>query len=270
MSIVFVFIIVVTFLVIILAIIFNIFTPPVKGIPVLMYHKISDEKKDGLTVGIKDFEKQLSWLKSRGYKSLQLKEIKYLSENNKMLPENSVVITFDDGYSNFLTTAYPLLNKYGFTSVVFLPVGHAGKVNSWDSGTESLMTFTDLRKLAAAGDTEIGIHSFDHRSYGNMSIEEMENDIFKCREKLSLEKVPYSETLAYPYGAYPRKDKIKREKMFGMFRDRNLEFAMRIGNRVNRWPLLSPYEIQRIDIKGNESLFAFGRKVRKGRLKMFT
>lgn len=251
------------------AVMFNLFTPPVKGLPVLMYHKIEDGKNDGLTVSSENFEKQLAWLKIKGYKSLLFSEIKNIGQNDP-LPSGAVVLTFDDAYFNFLTTALPILRKYGFSAAVFLPVGHAGKVNQWDKGSDRILNFDELKSIVSAGDIEIGLHSYSHKSYGDMTTAEMEDDIIKCRETLKKEDVPHIEVLAYPYGGYPRKDLPRKEEMIRMFRKTGLDFALRIGNRINRWPLQHPYEIQRIDIRGTDSFCAFKIKVRKGRVRMFT
>jgi hypothetical protein len=55
-----------------------------------------------------------------------------------------------------------------------------------------------------------------------------------------------------------------------IFRTSRLQFALRIGNRVNRWPLKDPYEVKRIDIKGTDSFSTFITKLKKGRRKVFS
>ena len=55
-----------------------------------------------------------------------------------------------------------------------------------------------------------------------------------------------------------------------IFREKKLDFAVRIGNRINRFPFKDPYELNRIDIRGTDNFFAFKTKIRKGRMKLFS
>ena len=79
--------------------------------------------------------------------------------------------------------------------------------------------------------------------------------------------IPYQPCLAYPYGAYPRRKGYDQSRLFEILEEKGVRLAFRIGNRINRLPLRRPFLIQRIDIKGGESLrlfsasLAFGRKM---------
>ncbi|RLD27155.1 MAG: polysaccharide deacetylase family protein, partial [Bacteroidetes bacterium] len=74
--------------------------------------------------------------------------------------------------------------------------------------------------------------------------------------------VPY---LAYPYGKFPRKDP-ERSQFFQQLQKNNFQYGLRIGNRPNTFPFKDPFEIQRIDIKGEYSLSKFKRKIKYGKL----
>jgi hypothetical protein len=76
--------------------------------------------------------------------------------------------------------------------------------------------------------------------------------------------------LAYPFGGFPKRDPILREQMISLFREQELDFALRIGNRINPWPLKHPYEMKRTDIRGTDTFFVFRTKLRKGRAKLFS
>jgi len=74
--------------------------------------------------------------------------------------------------------------------------------------------------------------------------------------------------LAYPFGKYPRTNP-KQDEFFKCLEDHQINYGLRIGNRVNSFPFKNKYEVQRIDIKGEDSLAKFKLKLRFGKLKLF-
>ena len=243
--------------------------PRKKGLPILMYHKILDNVADGLTVTCEQFDLQLMYLHELGYRTIDLKTMKSLLDNGDKLPEKAIIITFDDAYRNFKENALPLLKKYDFKATVFVPVAYIGKTNIWDKGHIPIMTAADLKQLSNNEDIEIGLHSFLHRSWGDLSLSDMEEDLKNCRQTLEFYGISYFKALAYPYGGFPKKDTKLKTAMIDLFQKYGLDFALRIGNRINPWPIRRPFEIERIDIKGTENFFIFKTKLKKGRAKLF-
>ena len=93
---------------------------------ILMYHNFIDPDKneidyspDGMTVTAHVFEKHLGYL-SRYYNVICLDELLEHLLNGTRIPDNSCVITFDDGWADFATEAAPLLKKYDLPATVFL------------------------------------------------------------------------------------------------------------------------------------------------------
>jgi peptidoglycan/xylan/chitin deacetylase (PgdA/CDA1 family) len=252
-----------------MTILFSFLIPPKKGLPVLMYHKILQEHPDGLTVSADQLDHQLMYLKEKGYQTIGLKTLKNLLKDGGLLPKKTIILTFDDAYTNFRDYALPLLKKYNFTATVFVPAAFIGKTNIWDRGNDAIMTAEDLKRLVLQDGIEIGLHSFLHRSYGDLAISDMEEDLNNCRQTLEFYGIPYVKALAYPYGGYPKRDPELKAQMISLFQKTGLDFALRIGNRINPWPIRLPYEINRIDIKGTDSFFTFRTKLTKGRAKLF-
>jgi peptidoglycan/xylan/chitin deacetylase (PgdA/CDA1 family) len=249
---------------------YSLLIPAPKGLRILMYHRISEVEASGLSVTREMFEKQLAWLKKKKYQALTFAELGRIHQSQGRLPHRSVILTFDDAYEDFAGQALPLIEKYGFKATVFVPVAFMGKTNIWDKGSIPILSPEKLRDIAACEAVEIGIHSFLHRSYGEMNLEDMQEDLSNSTETLSFHKIPFVPVLAYPYGGYPKKDKLLKEQMKQLFRERGLTFALRIGNRINAWPLKEPYELKRIDIKGTDNFTTFTIKLRKGRKKLFS
>jgi len=243
--------------------------PAAKGLAVLMYHKISEEINDGLTVSAGKLELHFSYLKEKCYQTLSFRELKTLMADRQPLPKKAIILTFDDAYRSFKDLAIPLLKKYGFKACVFLPVAYMGKTNIWDQGNDPIMTAEELKQISAGGFVEIGLHSFLHRNYRDLALPDMEEDLKNCYSILDFHHIPFVRVLAYPYGGFPRKDPDLKSRMADLFISLGLDYALRIGNRINPYPLRHPFEIKRIDIKGTDSFFIFRLKLKKGRAKLF-
>jgi peptidoglycan/xylan/chitin deacetylase (PgdA/CDA1 family) len=248
---------------------YSLMLPSGKGLPVLMYHNISTGLSDGLNIEADKLELQFMYLKEKGYSSLSLKQFISLVNDGMAPPKKSFMLTFDDAYQSIEDKLIPLLERYGFTAVIFVPVAFIGKSNLWDKGFLPLMTAESLQKISRNPKIEVGLHSFLHRSYNEMDIEDMEEDLSNCRKSLEYYKIPYFNALAYPFGAYPKKDPELKKEMKEMFSRTGLEVAFRIGNRLNRFPLKDRFEVKRIDIRGTDSFFIFKTKLKKGRAKVF-
>src|SRR5258708_7495752 len=102
----------------------NWWRPKAKGIPTLMYHKIGDYPKGSqlkkLWVTTADFRRQLEYLKAHGYTAVTFTELRDAELGRAPMPENPVLITFDDGYANNYELAFPLLKEFGLKGNIFL------------------------------------------------------------------------------------------------------------------------------------------------------
>ena len=84
-------------------------------------------------------------------------------------------------------------------------------------------------------------------------------------EFVSESELNFSQVLAYPYGKFP-KDKAGNKIFKDILKNNGIAYGLRIGNRRNDFPFKNPYEIQRIDIKGEYSLLKFRQKIKRGKL----
>ena len=230
-----------------------------------MYHNITlnDSNSIGLTLAVSKFEKQLKYLKDKNFHTCFISEL----TNNLPISKKSVVVTFDDVTENQLLFALPLLKKYKIKATFFIPFSFVGKEDLWNEGSEKIMTVEQLKSL----DTEIielAHHSYYHRKYSTLTPLEIQEDLDKSFEFISANDLKVTPSIAYPYGNYPKKGNAK-EVFFQILEKNNIQMAFRIGNRVNKFPFKNKFEVQRIDIKGEDSLFAFKWKLRLGKLRLF-
>lgn len=249
---------------------FSFLVPSRKGIPILMYHKVSEGSLDGITISTEKLRQQFDYIKRKGYRTLSFEELATAAKSGEPLPKRPLILTFDDAYRNFREYALPLITSFGFKASVFIPVGYMGKNNSWDDGSDPILSVAEIKELSNTGNIEFGIHSFLHRSYAELDPAGMANDLDLCMQTLGYHNIPFVRVLAYPYGGYPKKDQRLKAQMKEIFRSSRLQFALRIGNRINPWPMKDPYEVKRIDIKGTDNFYTFKTKLKKGRRKLFS
>ncbi len=161
------------------------------GVPVLMYHSIGEEANNDAVISKARFLEQMKYLHDHDYHPVTLDELHDYLVKNKELPLRPVVITFDDGYRDTYDVAFPVLKQYGFSSVLFFPMGKDGGRLSW----------AELREMKAAG-MEIASHSYNHRSIGGLSRAEQAEEIQASKRALDQNLNQDTHWFCYPNGSY--------------------------------------------------------------------
>jgi peptidoglycan/xylan/chitin deacetylase (PgdA/CDA1 family)/SAM-dependent methyltransferase len=178
-------------------------------LPILMYHRIASTGSSTTVryrVTPESFEEQLSYLRDAGFYSIGLEDWRIAMEARKPLPGRAVLITFDDGYLDFFTHAWPLLKHYGFSATVFLVADEIGRTNTWDHsyGEEiPLLGWKEIRRLRDEG-VEFGSHSVSHRPLTGLSVKEIVREGARSRAILERGLEQSVTAFAYPYGAEDR------------------------------------------------------------------
>ncbi len=104
------------------------------SLPILMYHYIrqpppmlADSLGYKLSVSPADFTAQVDSLWSNGYHPVDLNDVRAYFAGKEPLPAKPIVITFDDGYADLYTTAYPILARHKFKAVAYIVSGFVGR-----------------------------------------------------------------------------------------------------------------------------------------------
>lgn len=105
-----------------------------EGVPVLMYHQITDAKPAGDTViSPAKFAQQMEYLASQGYQTLSMDELTAIMRGQSPVPRKAVVLTFDDGWRNVLA-AVPILDKHRFKASFWIVTDFATDPSYLDWG----------------------------------------------------------------------------------------------------------------------------------------
>ena len=119
---------------------------------IFMYHGVADADEDPnqLCVSPARFAEQMAWLARRGLRGVGIAELVDAMRAGRQ--RGLVGLTFDDGYTNVLETALPVLRRHGFGATAYIISDRLGGTNEWDEGPVwQLMTADQVRELAAAG-----------------------------------------------------------------------------------------------------------------------
>ena len=116
----------------------------------LMYHSIDSEKNKG-GIFVDEFEEHIKWIKDK--KTFKMEELKGLDYK---LPKNSILITFDDGYKNNYTLAFPILKKYNMKATIFLNTKFIEK-------DETYLNWDEIREMYESGLIDFQLHTHSHQ-----------------------------------------------------------------------------------------------------------
>ncbi len=172
--------------------------------PILVYHQVTSETlpntHSAYIMPVSQFERQMRYLHDSGYRCITLMEYLQSQSSGWVSQEKAFVLTFDDGYENFLTVAYPVLRRYGLTATVFLVANHIGELNRWDKTERApLLSLDQIRELGDAG-ISFGSHTSTHPHLPDLSSEQTRDELVSSKKRLEAILDREISFLAYPYG----------------------------------------------------------------------
>ena len=116
----------------------TILDPYGKSIPILAYHSIAYVKGNSIHLPVDKFNEQMKYLKDNGYHTITLADLYKYRMRQVIIPEKSVILTFDDGYKNNYTAMFPVLKKYNFKATIFVITSHIDKYDHFLSSNQIL------------------------------------------------------------------------------------------------------------------------------------
>ncbi len=180
------------------------------GIPVLMYHKVSPNrgrKAEKLRVSPERFDWQMKYLFSHGYRTISASQLLDFCQGKGSLPERTIIISFDDGYEDNFTQAFPILEKYDFKAIIFLVSRWVGSTSQWDKRESvPLLNWDEIREMSQAG-FEFGSHSCTHQLLPSLRPEEMRQEIEQSKTVLEERLGKEAQFFSYPWGKFDEKVK---------------------------------------------------------------
>lgn len=190
-------------------------------LPIIMYHEIM-ENKDNINhkrdaISPKLFDSDLNYLKENHYTPIFMGDLISYVEEGTPLPENPIILTFDDGYYNNYYYAYPLLRAYDMKAVISIIGVYTEKFSLINENDirYSHITWRQINEMLASGLIEIQNHSYDMHSLtknGRKGIinkpgespgsyeKALIDDIGSFQERIKEMTGKAPNTFTYPYG----------------------------------------------------------------------
>ncbi|WP_293129210.1 sulfotransferase [Microcoleus sp. bin38.metabat.b11b12b14.051] len=169
-------------------------------LPIIAYRRISPDSSN--TVTPQCLEQDLQYFKDHGYYTTSWEDWQSAKLTKTPLPGKAVLLTFDGGYLDFLTYAFPLLKRFDFTATIFIVADSIGKTNSWEKAEfpeVPLMGWSEIRQMQDAG-IEIGSMSATYQPLTALSPTEIVREAAKSRSILERGLGKSVRCFAYPYG----------------------------------------------------------------------
>ena len=167
------------------------------GVPILYYHSVLPDAEvatpNEVTISPEKLREELMLVKELGYTTLTMSEFTAYINDNKPIPEKSILITFDDGYTDNYAHAFPILKELNMKATIFMIASQV------DSGY--YMSAAQLGEMSDDG-IDIESHTDNHVYLDTLSYDQQLKELKDSKEKL--EKILGKEvtSIAYPYGNY--------------------------------------------------------------------
>jgi methionyl-tRNA formyltransferase len=172
-------------------------------IVVLLYHRVNDDLRDNLTVGIEQFQQQMRWL-AASCSVTSLDDIT-AGRADRRSTRPVVAVTFDDGYLDNYEVAARVLLRERIPATFFVSTGRIGNASGFDHDRRRLgttlatMTWEHLQRMRDWG-FELGSHTVNHIDCGREPLAtvrlELEQSRDTLRERLGVARPAF----AYPFG----------------------------------------------------------------------
>ena len=219
---------------------------------ILAFHRIGEPGPGGWETWYyntaAEFTGYLSYLQEHDWRVIDVATLLRGLSDPATLPHQAALLTFDDGYRSVLEVAAPVLRRFGYPAVVFVPSAYVGLgSHAFDADSaepdEPLCDWDELRELERQG-VSVQSHGATHRAFSKLDPAQQEDEL--CRSKADLESRLQKpvELFSFPYGdggGEPR-------DVSGLLERVGYRAACLYDGRANPVPPANPYRLSRLTL----------------------
>jgi peptidoglycan/xylan/chitin deacetylase (PgdA/CDA1 family) len=177
------------------------------SLPVLTFHAI-DDSSSVIAYAPRMFRNAMATLYEAGHRALPLLEALDCVNRNLPFPDRSFAITFDDGYESVYSQAFPTLQRYGWSAIVFLTVGahgdRTGSARLPALGGRDMLSWDEIREMQRGGIT-FGAHTLTHPDLTHLPSAQVEAEVRDSKSIIEDALSTPVTAFAYPFGRYDRR-----------------------------------------------------------------
>ncbi|MFQ5517051.1 MAG: polysaccharide deacetylase family protein [Acidimicrobiia bacterium] len=226
-------------------------TPPFPGPRLLIYHQVGTDLGREMEVATAVFSRQLDWLTARGT-IVDLED----AVARRGSPESSslFVLTFDDGYADMFSAAYPQLRQRGLPFTLYLTSGPIQEASPQAPGAEPL-TWDQAREMYASGLMTVGAHTHSHPDLRSIDAASIADELRRSDELIEEQLGVRPLHFAYPKGYWA----APAEKLVAARYDTAV-----LGAGPPLTQSTNLYRLSRIPVQRSDGVYFFARKMRRG------
>lgn len=166
------------------------------SVPIFMYHFVSEDPGENPypenVVRPTDLEKGLNYLKENGYETINVTDLAHLQIYTK-----PVILTFDDGFLDFYTNAFPLFKKYNMKASLYI-------VNNFTT-VGGYCNIDQIKEMQDSGLIDIQSHTVSHRKLATLTLDEIKTELIDSKKYIKENIAKDSTVICYPYGSYDKR-----------------------------------------------------------------
>jgi peptidoglycan/xylan/chitin deacetylase (PgdA/CDA1 family) len=218
---------------------------------ILTYHSVASSG-DFYSVTPFAFKQQMEYLRNN-YSVLPLSEISDFIRKKKRIPKKSVSITFDDGYQDFYTNAYPYLRKHRLPATVFVTTDYVDRVWPLSENGSTMLSWEQILEISGNG-IEIGAHTVTHPNLQEKGLAEAKCEIIESKKIIEEHLNAKVRLFSYPFGRYT----LQTVKII-----RDCGFEGAVGGVGTVRKDLCPFVLNRVQIDSSISFLQFKTRLTK-------
>jgi len=169
-------------------------------VPVLLYHHVRPQaeavlrKQSSLNVDPGFFDLQMKYLTEHGYNTISADVLINALKTHSSVPTKSILITVDDGYRDFFTNAFSIIQKYGIKVNLLIATGLIGG--------EDNMSWDQISQIKGSGLAYFVDHTWSHYAIGRGSQDKIQYEIQTGKQQLEEHTGQSVNIFGYPYGSF--------------------------------------------------------------------